>query len=50
MLGVSGAWRFQLTCNNKPELFVKDDGLIMQGLLFFAVQIFLCTQACAASP
>ena len=27
--GVLGAWRFQLTCNNKPELFEKDDGLIV---------------------
>ena len=29
MLWGSGAWRCQLTCNNKPELFVKDDGLIV---------------------
>ena len=27
--GVRGARRFQLTWNNKPELFEKDDGLIV---------------------
>ena len=49
MLWGSGAWRCQLTCNNKPELFVKDDGLIVQGLLVLLCR-FLLHKACAASP